>query len=85
MSMYSDNGLRRILKNWAAEHQPPADSRANLLSQAAVVQRKRYDLSFLIPRPQFNEYPMHGTNEWSQSLFSFFFAQSIHASFQARL
>lgn len=84
MSMYSDNGFHKILKNWAAEQKPPDDGRAQLLSQAAMVQKNRFDLSFLIPRPQFNDYPVHSNNEWSQSLFSFFFAQSIHASVQAR-
>jgi hypothetical protein len=84
MSAYSDKALGRILKNWAAEHQPPADGRAQLLSQAAVVQRKKFGLTFIIPRPQFNDYPMHSTGEWSQTLFSYFFAQSIHANLQAR-
>jgi hypothetical protein len=85
MTMYSENGFRKILKNWAAEYQPPDDGRAKLLSQAAVVQKRKRDLSFLIPRTQFNDYPIHSPNEWSQSLFSFFFAQSLHASVQGRL
>jgi hypothetical protein len=85
MSMYSDNALGRILKNWVAEHQPPNDGRARLLAQAAVVQRKKRDWPFIIPRPQFNDYPLHSNNEWSQSLCSWFFAQSMNASVQARL
>jgi hypothetical protein len=83
--MYSDNTLGRSLKNWVAEYKPPDDGRSKLLSQAAEVQKKKHDFRFLIPRTQFNEFPVHSTNEWSQSLFSFFFAQSIHASIQARL
>jgi hypothetical protein len=83
--MYSDNGLAKILKNWASGQKPPANGRARLLSQAAVGQHKAHDSSFLIPRPQFNDYPIHSTNEWSNSLYSWFFAQSIHASVQARL
>lgn len=83
--MYSDNALGKILKNWAAEIKPPMDGRSQLLAQASVVQKKKFSLSFLIPRSQFNDYPLHTTNEWSQSLTSFFFAQSIHASVQARL
>jgi hypothetical protein len=85
MSTYSDNAFGKILKNWAAEHKPPANGRAQLLSEAAIVHPRKLDLSFLIPRPQFNDYPIHTTNEWSQSLSSWFFAQSIHASVQARL
>jgi hypothetical protein len=83
--MFSDNSLGKILKNWAAEYKLPEDGRSQLLLQAAEVQKKKRALSFLIPRPQYNDYPLHSTNEWSQSLFSFFFAQSIHASVQARL
>jgi hypothetical protein len=83
--MYSDNGLAKILKNWAIEHKPPANGRAQLLSQAAIIQHRKHDFSFLIPRPQFNDYPIHSNNEWSQSLCSWFFAQSIHASVQTRL
>ncbi len=85
MSTYSDNAIAKILKKWATDHQPPANGRAQLLSQAANVQHRKRDSSFLIPRPQFNEYPIHSTNEWSNSLCSWFFAQSIHASVQARL
>jgi hypothetical protein len=85
MRAYSDNSLGKILKNWASESKPPVNGRAQLLTQAAIVQRRKYDLSFLIPRPQFNDYPIHTTNEWSQSLCSWFFAQSIHMSVQARL
>jgi hypothetical protein len=85
MSAYSDNAIGKILKNWAAEHKTPANGRAQLLFKAAISQQKKYDLSFLIPRPQFNDYPVHSTNEWSQSLCSWFFAQSMHASVQARL
>jgi len=85
MSDYSDSVFGRILKNWAAQRQPPADGRAQLLSRVVNVQRRKYNLSVLIPRPQFNDYPIHSNNEWSQSLCSWFFAQSIHASVQARM
>ncbi len=85
MSMYTDSGFSKILKFWAAEQQPPEDGRAQLLSRAAMARPRKFDLSFLIPRPQFNDYPIHSTNEWSQSLCSWFFAQSIHASVQARV
>jgi hypothetical protein len=84
MSSYSDNGLKRVLKNWAAEKEPPRDGRASLLSQASVIQRRKFFFTLLIPRIQFNEYPVHNSDEWSQSLFPLFFAQSIHAGFQAR-
>ncbi len=83
--MVSDNDLGKILKNWAAEYKPPTNGRLKLLVKASVSQKHKLDLSFLIPRPQFNDYPMHSTNEWSQSLFPFFFAQSINASVQARI
>jgi len=85
MSTYSDNAFGKILKNWAAEHKPPANGRAQLLLKAAIVQHKKLDLCYLIPRPQFNDYPIHSTNEWSQSLYSWFFTQSIYTSVQARL
>jgi len=82
--MNSDKALGKILKSWAAEYKPPVNGRLQLLSQASV-QKKNRNLSFLIPRSQFNDYPVHTNNEWSQSLFCFLFAQSIHASVQARL
>ena len=85
MRTYSDTVFGRILKNWAAQHQPPDDGRIKLLSKASQVHRRTYNLSALIPRPQFNDYPIHSTNEWSQSLCSWFFAQSIHASVQPRV
>jgi hypothetical protein len=84
MSSYSDNGLKRVLKNWAAEKEPPRNGRAELISQAAIIQRRKFFFPLLIPRIQFNELPVHNTNEWSQSLLPFFFAQSIHAGFLAR-
>lgn len=83
--MYSDNSLGKILKSWTSEYKPPDNGREKLLLQASAVEKKRRHFSFLIPRTQFNEYPLHSTNEWSQPLFSFFFAQSMHASVQARL
>ncbi len=83
--MVSDNGLGKILKNWAAGYKPPTKGRSELLARAAVIQKKKRDLSFLIPRPQFNDYPIHSANEWSQSLFPYFFAQSLNVSVPAHL
>ncbi len=82
--MYSDNAFGKMLKSWAAEHEPPENGRDQLLSRAVMPKPRKLDLSLLIPRPQFNDYPVHNPNEWSQSLYSWFFAQSIHASFQVR-
>lgn len=76
--------LSRVLKNWVDKHQPPANGRARLLTMAVYVPRKKYNLSALIPRPQFNDYPIYTNNEWSQTLCAWFFEQSIHASVQAR-
>jgi hypothetical protein len=84
MSSYSDNGLKWVLKKWAAKEEPPTDGRARLLSEAATIQRRKFFFPLIIPRVQFNEYPVRNTGEWSQSLFPLFFAQSIHAGFQAR-
>jgi hypothetical protein len=83
--MYSDNALSKILKSWTAEFKPPDNGKEKLLLQASAFEKKRRHFSLLIPRTQFNEYPLQITNEWSQPLFSFFFAQSMHASLQARL
>jgi hypothetical protein len=85
MRTYSDTVFSRILKNWVAQHQPPANGRGQLLSKASNVQRKKLNLSAIIPRTQFNDYPIHSTNEWSQTLFTWFFAQSIHTGIHARV
>jgi hypothetical protein len=87
MSTYSDNAFGKILKNWAAEHKPPANGRARLLLKAAHVPRRTFYLSALIPRTQFNDYPIHITNanEWTSIQFTWFFEQSFNAGFQARV
>lgn len=87
MRTYSDTVFSRILKSWVAQHQPPADGRAQLLAKAASLPRKKFRLSALIPRTQFNDYPFHSTNanEWSPVQFTWFFEQSFTAGFQARV
>lgn len=85
MSLYSDNSFGRLLKNWAAVHQLPENGRARLLSQAGIVQRKKVDHSFLLTKPQYYEYRYNRPNEWSQTLYTWFFSQSIHAGIHARV
>ncbi len=67
MRTYSDTVFSKILKNWAALHQPPTNGRSQLLARAASFPRRRFRLSALIPRTQFNDYPIHTTNanEWT--------------------
>jgi hypothetical protein len=85
--MYSDNALGKILKNWSAQYRPPANSRSRLLSKAAYTPRRRFNLSALIPRTQYNDYPIHTTNanEWTPMQLTWFFEQSFNAGFQARV
>ena len=87
MRTYSDTAFSRILKNWVAQHQPPLDGRLRLLSRAAYVLPKKFSLSALIPRTQFNDYPIHSTNanEGTPTQFTWFFEQSFNAGFQARV
>jgi hypothetical protein len=87
MRTVSDTALRRILKNWVAQHQPPSDGRSKLLSKAAYVPRRKFSLSAIIPRTQFNDYPIHSTNanEWTPIQFTWFFEQSFNAGFQVRV
>ncbi len=87
MSTYSDSMIGRILKNWAAQHQPPLDSRSRLLSMAADFPQRKFRLSALIPRTQFNDFPIHSTNanEWTTIQFTWFFEQSFNAGLQARV
>ena len=87
MHTYSDTAFARILKNWAAQHQPPANGRSQLLEAAASLPRRKFRLSALIPRTQFNDYPIHSTNanEWTPVQFTWFFEQSFNAGFQARV
>lgn len=79
--------LGRILKNWVARHEPPVYGRARLLLLAAYTPRKKRSFSALIPRNEFNDYPMHGgnANEWSPAVFTWFFEQSFHSCIQARV
>jgi hypothetical protein len=83
MSMYSDNAFGKLLKNWVAEHKLPENGRARLLSQASIAQQKKADRS-IITKPQFGYYRYNGPNEWSQTLYTWFFSQSIHAGIYAR-
>ena len=87
MRTNADTVLSRILKNWVAQYQPPANARAQLLSKACNAHRKKYNLSAIIPRTQFNDYPIHSTsaNEWTPIQFTWFFEQSFTAGFQARV
>jgi hypothetical protein len=84
MSIHSDRMLGRILKNWVAQYQPPANGRLELLARAENTPRRKHNFTIIIPRTQFNDYPIHSTNEWSQSLCSWFFAQSIHEGIRTR-
>ena len=43
MKDINDEYVRRALKNWAMEQQPPANSRARLLLVAASIQREQAD------------------------------------------
>jgi hypothetical protein len=83
MSMYSDTSFGKMLKNWATEHQLPENGRARLLSQASILHQKKDDHS-LISNPQYGYYRYNGPNEWSQTLYTWFFSQSIHAGIYAR-
>lgn len=87
MRTYSDTAFSRILKNWVAQHQPPVDGRLRLLSRAAYVPRRKFSLSALIPRTQFNDYPIHSNNanEGTPIQFTWFFEQSFNAGFKARV
>jgi hypothetical protein len=82
-----DSTLSRILKNWVSKHQPPAHGRASLLLKASATPRKRYNFSALIPRTQFNDYPMHSgnANEWAPTKFTWLFEQSFQSCIQARV
>jgi hypothetical protein len=87
MSAYSDKILARVLKNWVANQQPPSDGRSKLLAKAASIPRRRFSLSALIPRTQFNDYPMQFTNgnELRPIQFTWYFEQTFTAGFQARV
>jgi hypothetical protein len=85
MSIRVDNFIGNILKNWVASHKPPVNGRAQLLEKAAEIKRDRYNLCALIPRLQYDDYPIQSTNVGPQPLSSWFFAQSIHVSVQSRV
>ncbi len=87
MNTNTDKLLSRILKNWVSRYQPPVSGRARLLLIAAKVPQKKRIFSALIPRTEFNDYPMHGgnANEWAPGLFTWFFEQSFQTYLQARV
>ncbi len=87
MDNNTDITLKRILKNWVSQYQPPANGRARLLSQAANKPQKGFRFLALIPRTQFNDYPIHSTNtqEWTPGMFTWFFEQSFTTFLQARV
>jgi len=82
-----DRMLSRIMKNWVAQHQAPAYSRARLLLMAAYSPRKKHNFSALIPRTQFNDYPIHSGNgnEWVPVMFTWLFEQSFNSCIKARV
>jgi len=87
MNTNIDTALSRVLKNWVARYQPPAYGRARLLLQAAYTPHKRHNFSALIPRTEFNDYPIPGSNanEWAPAMFTWFFEQSFQTGIQARV
>ncbi|GEM_PF-1174479 len=85
MSTHTDHFIGNILKNWVASQKPPVNGRAQLLEKAEGIKRSRYDFCALIPRLQFNDYPIQSTNEGLQLQSSWFFAQSIHVSVQSHV
>jgi hypothetical protein len=87
MNKNTDVILGRILKNWVSQHQPPAYGRAQLLSQASITPRKRFNFSALIPRTDFNDCPIRGinTNEWAPAMFTWVFEKSFTTCMQARV
>jgi hypothetical protein len=84
MNTSTDRRLSRILKNWITQYQPPADSRAKLLSKAVHVPRKKYSLLAFLPNPLYFDFPAYNANEMSQTMRSWLFTQSMHAGLQAR-
>jgi len=82
-----DSTISRILKNWVSRHQPPAYGRARLLLAAADTPRKKHNFLALIPRTEFNDYPIPGSNgnEWAPAMFTWFFEQSFQTGIQARV
>ena len=87
MSAYSDTVFSKILKNWAARYQPPTNGRSQLLASAAGCPHRRFKFSALIPRTDFNDYPIRASNanEWTTVQFTWAFEQSFTAGFQARV
>jgi hypothetical protein len=87
MNPNTDTILSRILKNWVSQHQPPTYGRARLLAIVAITPRKKYNFSALIPRTEFNDCPIRGsnTNEWAPAMFTWFFEKSFTTCMQARV
>lgn len=84
MHTISDDELGHLLKTWAAEYKPPKNGRSHLLNQAAQVQDEKHDYSLLTTIRHFNDYTDRNPNGWSQTLYTWFFVQSIHTGVHAR-
>lgn len=88
MNRSTDMLIRKALKNWVAQNQPPENGRARLLWKAAHLTAERsskFDLTSLFPSPDYHNYHSLKDNEWSRTLFEWIFESSFHAGMQARV
>ena len=82
--MYSDEAFKKLLKNWAAQQKPPTNRREHLITKAAITQHKNQDHFSFSAKPPYNDYVYGNNSQWSQTLYTWFFTQSIHAGIHAR-
>lgn len=78
--------IRKLLKGWVNQVQPPQNGRARLLWEVSHQSRGNSPLfRSQTSRTDFNEYACNQSNEWTQSLFRWITENTVHNGIQARV
>lgn len=76
--------IRKLLKGWVNQYQPPQNGRARLLWEASRQSRNRSQSS--ISRSfEFEDYPAPHSNEWSHTFFHWIMENTQRNGIQARV
>lgn len=76
--------IRKLLKGWINQYQPPQGGRARLLWEASR-QSRNHSLGTISRSVEINEYPAQQPNEWSSTLFRWISENTQHIGIQARV
>lgn len=76
--------IRKLLKGWVNQYQPPHNARARLLWEASRQTRNQSQIP-ISRTVEFVDYPPQQTNEWSHTFFKWIVENTQHIGIQARV